>query len=73
MQPGSDVDARLVQIESLLMHMQHDVEQLSTAVIEQQAELDALKRQLSRMQAALDAAAAEPETRDPQQERPPHY
>jgi SlyX protein len=73
MQPGSDADARLVQIESLLMHMQHDVEQLSTAVIEQQAELDAVKRQLSRLQAALDAADAEPESRDPQQERPPHY
>ncbi len=70
MQPGSSVDERLVQIESLLMHMQHDFEQLSRAIIEQQAELETLKQQLGRMQAALDA---EPEIRDPGQERPPHY
>lgn len=63
-------DARLVQIESLLMHLQRDVEQLSKALIEQQAELELIKRSLSRVAAAMDS---EPEVRDPALERPPHY
>jgi uncharacterized coiled-coil protein SlyX len=63
-------DARLVQIETLLMHLQRDVEQLSKALIEQQAELESITRSISRMAAAIDS---EPEVRDPGLERPPHY
>ena len=63
-------DARLVQIETLLMHVQRDVEQLSKALIEQQAELESIKRSLSRMAAVLES---EPEVRDPGLEKPPHY
>jgi uncharacterized coiled-coil protein SlyX len=63
-------DTRLVQIETLLMHVQRDVEQLSKALIEQQAELESIKRSISRIAAVIDS---EPEVRDPGLERPPHY
>ena len=63
-------DARLVQIETLLMHLQRDVEQLSKALIEQQAELETIRRSISRLAAVIDT---EPEVRDPGLERPPHY
>ena len=33
-------EQRLVNIELLLMHLQHDVEQLNKAVLDQQAEVE---------------------------------
>lgn len=62
---------RLTQIETLLMHVQRDLEQLNTAVLRQQAEIDALRGLVGRLETTLTDLPPEP--RDPQAERPPHY
>lgn len=62
---------RLVTIESLLMQLQHDVDQLSKVLLDQQAEIDAIRHNLNRIAAAADDNVAEPRT--PEEERPPHY
>ena len=65
------LEQRLIQVETVLMQVQHDLEQLSTAVLEQQAELTHLRGALERVSATLDEGPSEP--RNPVDERPPHY
>lgn len=69
--PAPDTDARLVAIESLLMQLQYDVEQLSSALRAQQAELHELQRGLNRVMAAMAEQSQEPV--GPAVEPPPHY
>jgi len=66
-----DTEARLVAIESLLMQVQYDVEQLTSALRAQQAELQELQRGMTRMQAAIDTTSQEPV--GPAHDPPPHY
>ena len=71
MNAADALEQRLIQVESVLMLVQHDVEQLNKAVLDQQAELAALRGTLDRLTAAVEEGPAEP--RNPLDERPPHY
>jgi len=65
---------RIVRIETALMHVEHDVEQLHQALVAQQREIESFRRILERIEAALDREAGLPsEVRDPLAEKPPHY
>lgn len=65
---------RLTSVELLLTHLQHDFEQLSQVVFKQQAELDALRKELVLLDTRVVTLSTEvPEVRDPQAEKPPHY
>lgn len=67
-------DDRLTSVELLLTHLQHDFEQLSQVVFRQQAELDALRKELVLLDTRVVTLSTEvPEVRDPQAEKPPHY
>lgn len=70
----SNADDRLTNVELLLTHLQHDFEQLSQVVFKQQAELDALRKELVLLDTRVVTLSTEvPEVRDPQAEKPPHY
>lgn len=72
--PDSNADDRLTNVELLLTHLQHDFEQLSQVVFKQQAELDALRKELVLLDTRVVTLSTEvPEVRDPQAEKPPHY
>lgn len=72
--PVSNADDRLTSVELLLTHLQHDFEQLSQVVFKQQAELDALRKELVLLDTRVVTLSTEvPEVRDPQAEKPPHY
>ncbi|AMV19115.1 SlyX family protein [Planctomyces sp. SH-PL14] len=62
---------RLAAVESLLMHVQYDVEQLNKAVLGQQAEIARLRTELMRFRSEFEDHAVAP--RDPAAEKPPHY
>jgi uncharacterized coiled-coil protein SlyX len=65
------LEQRLIQVETVLMQVQHDLEQLNKAVLDQQGELTHLKGAFDRLTATLEEGPAEP--RNPVDERPPHY
>lgn len=69
----SSADDRLMNVELLLTHLQHDLEQLSQVVFRQQVELDALRKELTLLDSRLVTLAEGPEVRDPLAEKPPHY
>lgn len=66
-------DDRLTNVELLLTHLQHDLEQLSQVVFRQQAELDVLRKELVLLDSRVVTLTEGPEVRDPLAEKPPHY
>lgn len=67
----SDRD-RIVEAEIALTHLQHDYESLNEVVLEQQKAIEQLSVQIQRLQTKVESNA-EPEIRDAESERPPHY
>lgn len=64
---------RLTAIETLLMHMQHELEQMNGALLGQQRDMDALRKELERLRGDVERLETGPESRDPKLEKPPHY
>lgn len=68
---NAESDSRLVAIESLLMQLQYDVEQLNSALRSQQEQLQGLHKELDRVSAEL--AEQSQESSGPADDPPPHY
>ena len=65
-------EERLTAVESSIMHLQHDVESLSDALIKHGQILDELKKSIEKLSSTVENL--EPDRpRDPLDERPPHY
>jgi uncharacterized coiled-coil protein SlyX len=65
-------DQRLTEMESAIMHLQHDVDSLSETLLHQQKVIDELNKSVEKLTSTIESMDGE-EQRDPQQERPPHY
>ena len=66
-------EERIVDLESVIAHLQHEVDQLNSVILSQQAEIDAVKQSLAKLESRVDRAESGPEVRDLEQEKPPHY
>ena len=64
---------RLMSVESLLAHLQHDFDHLSQVVWQQQTELESLRKALAKLVERLPVGGDTAEVRDPLAEKPPHY
>ncbi|MGC1272062.1 MAG: SlyX family protein [Planctomycetaceae bacterium] len=73
MNEDRSVADRLTAIESLLMHLQHDVDQLHESILAGRRDVDALRSGLDRLRSDIEQLDSTPETRDPKLEKPPHY
>lgn len=65
--------SRLNQVESVLMHIQHEVEQLNAAIIKQNTTVDTLSKSMKSLDSRLGVLEEDDEGHDPYQEKPPHY
>lgn len=63
---------RIVEAEMALAHLQHDYDALNEVVLEQQKTIEGLSRKLQKLESKVDASS-DPEVRDAEAERPPHY
>lgn len=63
---------RIVEVEMGLTHVQRDFESLNEVMLEQQKTIEALQRTVQRLESRLQSVT-DPEVRDPESERPPHY
>jgi uncharacterized coiled-coil protein SlyX len=74
MQPDNSLDDRLVRLETSILQLEHDLEQLNESMVAQHRALETLRVAVERLEWRLDRdSAAPPETRDPEEEKPPHY
>ena len=70
--PDSHED-RLVRVETMLTHLQHDIDQLNEALTDHFRRLQSFEDRFQRIEHDLESLAEEPEKRDPDTEKPPHY
>jgi SlyX protein len=66
-------EERLVSLELLIMHLERDLGALNAALLDQQKQIDSLKRVLSRLEDRVSQMSDDSEPREPGDERPPHY
>lgn len=67
------LEPRVVELETLVMHLQHDLESLNAVALEQQRELDHFRRMLTRIDDRMSRLDSGEERIDPVSEKPPHY
>jgi SlyX protein len=68
---NEDVSARLSKIESHVAHLEHQVEQMNTVIIEQGKLVERLKKDVHRQSTAMESLELERiKANNP---RPPHY
>ena len=66
-------DERIVKLELLVTHLEHELATMSSVLVEQRKEIDLLKRTTARLDDRVARLAEDDEPRDPGDERPPHY
>ena len=66
---SGNTDERLIQLEMTVAHQDATIQELSDMVHRQWAAIDALKRQIER----LDATKKDDDPEDEGDRRPPHY
>ncbi len=69
----SHVNDRLINLETAVAHLQHDLEQMHQALVSLHTELRGSRDQLATFERKLLQLSEAPEIRSPQEERPPHY
>ncbi len=70
---SNELNARMMDLEMTITHLQKDYEQLNQVVIEQQALIEFLQKRTETLETGFEQIRSENEKRDPAQERPPHY
>ncbi len=70
---NESAEQRIVNLEMALAHLQHDLEQMSSVVLDQQRKIETLQVLLKQMEHQLADENEPAEKRSPLDERPPHY
>jgi len=71
-EPG-DISAKLVNLESLIAHVQYELEQLNAVIIDQNQRIEQLSSTQTKFKHQLQTMSEELDQRNPEEERPPHY
>jgi uncharacterized coiled-coil protein SlyX len=67
------IAARVVELETRLMHMERMLGDLDQVLLAQQKQISALEHKATAVEAQLDAMVNAPDQRKPEDEKPPHY
>lgn len=68
-----EFEARLERIESALAHLQHDVDSLNESLTRHFQQLQDFDTRFARIEHEMQSLQQDPESRDPDAEKPPHY
>jgi uncharacterized coiled-coil protein SlyX len=66
-------ESRLVSLELLVTHLEHDLGALNSAVLDQQKEIQTLRLVIGRLEERIARLGEEEDPRSAENERPPHY
>lgn len=68
-----NLSEKVVSLETTLMHLQHEFEQLNSVVLQQQREIDAIKLKMQGLSDKVVELELPAEQSDMTGEKPPHY
>ncbi len=69
----SDVARQLIDVQELVTHLQHELQQIHEVVLAQQSELTSLRREISKVKGQFEGLAEATQFPSPEEDRPPHY
>lgn len=69
----ADLEKRATDLEMSVAHLQHDLETLEKAVLDNTEKLDRVLTALNRLTEKVSTVSEPPEERNPEDEKPPHY
>ena len=69
----NDSEKRLTNLEMSIAHLQHDLETLDKAVLDNTEKLDQVFAMLKRINERADNSGGDEMPRNPEDEKPPHY
>lgn len=69
----NDSEKRLTDLEMSIAHLQHDLETLDKAVLDNTEKLDRVFTMLKRMNERFESSGGDESPRKPEDEKPPHY
>ncbi len=69
----TDLEKRATHLEMSVAHLQHDLETLEKAVLDNTEKLDRVLAALERLTQKVSSAEEPAEQRDLEDEKPPHY
>ncbi len=69
----ADLEKRATDLEMSVAHLQHDLETLEKAVLDNTEKLDQVLTALRRLTEKVSTASESPEQRSLEDEKPPHY
>ena len=69
----NDSEKRLTNLEMSIAHLQHDLETLDKAVLDNTEKLDQVFAMLKRMNERVENSGGDETPRKPEDEKPPHY
>jgi SlyX protein len=69
----TDQPSRIIHLEMAVAHLEHQLEQMHTVLLAVQAELKASRDRVSKIEHRIVLLQSAEESRDPTEERPPHY
>ncbi len=64
---------RINQLEAMMTHLQNDFDQLNSVVLDLHKELQKMNARLEHLDGRVTILSEEPEIRNPEEEKPPHY
>ena len=67
------IEERLIRIETAMAHMQQDLDGINQSLSRHFRSLQSFEERFTRIEHELEALHEEPEKRDPEAEKPPHY
>lgn len=69
----TNIEKRATDIEMSVAHLQHDLETLEKAVLDNTEKLDQVLAAVKRLTEKVSTASDSPEQRSLEDEKPPHY
>lgn len=69
----SDIARQLIDVQELVTHLQHELQQIHEVVLSQQSELAALRREIGKLKGQFDGLAEGSAFPSAEEDRPPHY
>ena len=69
----ADLEKRVTNLEMSVAHLQHDLETLEKAVLDNTEKLDRVLTAINRLTEKVSTASEPPEQRSLEDQKPPHY